>query len=102
MRDRQFSRGLGHAPSLSHREDDVKIAQPDTAADPVRPVHFRPLSLYATGMSKDLGFSATARRGRIFNRDRHNPKEAMPMLVEGTAMPRKCFLGTAVVAISIA
>jgi branched-chain amino acid transport system substrate-binding protein len=26
----------------------------------------------------------------------------MPMLVEGTAMPRKCFLGTAVVAISIA
>jgi hypothetical protein len=31
----------------------VKVAQLDAAADPVRPVHFRPLSLEATGMSQN-------------------------------------------------
>jgi len=53
-------------------------------------------------MPKYSAFQATARRGRISTCGRHIPKEATPILVEGTAMPRKCLLEAAVFAISIA
>ena len=53
-------------------------------------------------MSKNRFSKLAAKRGRIATCDRQIPKEAKPTLMEGTAMPRKCFLGAAVVAISIA
>src|ERR1700721_3149349 len=50
-------------------------------------------------MSKYPVFQATARRSRISTCDR---QIATPTLMEGTGMPRKFFLGAAVVAISFA
>ena len=49
MRDRQMGRRLGHAAALGHGEDNVKVPQPDAAADPICPVHPRPLSQEAKG-----------------------------------------------------
>ncbi len=30
---------LGHAAALGHGEDNVKVPQPDAAADPICPIH---------------------------------------------------------------
>jgi branched-chain amino acid transport system substrate-binding protein len=53
-------------------------------------------------MSKKADFQATAKKGRISTYNRYITKEATPPPMEGKAMLGKCFLGAAVVAISIA
>jgi hypothetical protein len=46
-----MGRRFRHAAPFGHGEQDVKIPQPDTPADAIRPIHDRLLSGKATGMS---------------------------------------------------